>query len=329
MPRATGRLRLGAAIAMSIAVSGCGSGEVTGGPPSGSASGGQSTAPSTGPTEVPAPTDAPSVAPDGPAAGTVRTDDHGIEQVWVPAGTFLMGTDETDPSGVLEAPTWARFELKAERPQHPVVLSKGYWIDRTEVTSTAYQAFIDDGGYSDQTLWSDDGWAWLQRQRVSLQQLCVALVDDHPRVCITWFEAEAYAAWRGGALPTEAQWEYAARGPESSICPWGDEWDPARANIVASTESMAVGSFPDGASWVGALDMSGNAMEWVSDWYSASYYQQEVRDDPTGPELGSKKAEKGGWWGSVPYVGRAAYRHFEDPPTYQDQHIGVRAVSAQ
>ena len=68
-------------------------------------------------------------------------------------------------------------------------------------------------------------------------------------------------------------------------------------------------------------------MEWVADWHSPSYYKQEVRDDPTGPEFGSKKVEKGGWWGADPYVARSAYRHFEDPPTYQDHHIGVRVVS--
>ena len=98
--------------------------------------------------------------------------------------------------------------------------------------------------------------------------------------------------------------------------------------MVDSSRLTAVGSYPDGASWVGALDMSGNAMEWTADWYSGSYYKQQVRDDPTGPTLGTKKVEKGGWWGSVPYVARAAYRHFEDPPTYQDHHIGVRIVTS-
>ena len=108
----------------------------------------------------------------------------------------------------------------------------------------------------------------------------------------------------------------------------GDAWDPAKANVVDSTSLEPVGSYPEGASWVGAVDMAGNAMEWVADWYSGSYYKQEVRDDPTGPDLGTKKVEKGGWWGAVPYVARSAYRHFEDPPTYQDHHIGVRVVSA-
>lgn len=263
-----------------------------------------------------------------PAPGKERTDEHGVVQVWVPAGSFRIGTDDTDPIGELAPPSWARFELVSERPQHEVALSDGYWIDKTEVTNEAFQAFVDAGGYQERSLWSDAGWTWVSGlDATALPVACVDAEGTHPRVCITWYEAEAYAAWRGGALPTEAQWEFAARGPSSSIFPWGDEWDPEKANVVDSSELTPVGSYPDGASWVGALDMSGNAMEWVADWYSGSYYKQEVRDDPTGPDLGSKKVEKGGWWGSVPYVARAAYRHFEDPPTYQDHHIGVRIVT--
>ena len=268
-----------------------------------------------------------SPSPD-PAVGKERTDERGVAQVWVPAGTFLMGTDETDPTGELATPDWARFELASERPQHEVALSTGYWIDTTEVTNTAFQAFVDAGGYQDRSLWSDAGWTWLAgRDATALPAACVDAEPDQPRVCITWYESEAYAAWRGGALPTEAQWEYAARGPSSTIFPWGDDWDASKANVVDSDRLTAVGAYPDGASWVGAVDMAGNAMEWVADWYSAAYYKQEVRDDPTGPDKGSKKVEKGGWWGAVPYVARSAYRHFEDPPTYQDHHIGVRVVS--
>jgi len=288
-----------------------------------------STAPTTssGPTTT-ATARASGAASLDPGAGKERTDERGVAQVWVPAGTFLMGTDETDPTGDLAPPDWARFELASERPQHEVSLSSGYWIDTTEVTNAAYQAFVDAGGYQDRKLWSSAGWTWLGgRDATALPAACVDAVPDQPRVCITWFEAEAYSAWRGGALPTEAQWEYAARGPSSSIFPWGDDWDATKANVVDSDALTTVGAYPDGASWVGAVEMAGNAMEWVADWYSAAYYKQEVRDDPTGPEKGSKKVEKGGWWGALPYVARSAYRHFEDPPTYQDHHIGVRVVS--
>ena len=94
---------------------------------------------------------------------------------------------------------------------------------------------------------------------------------------------------------------------------------------------MAVGGFPAGASWVGALDMAGNAMEWVADWWSATYYAEGPANDPTGPELGIIKIEKGGWWGPAEdagaFVGRAAFRLDEDMPTYQDHHIGFRIVT--
>jgi len=197
------------------------------------------------------------------------------------------------------------------------------------VTNAAYQAFMDDGGYTNEAFWSEDGLEWLGRQDIEeLPAACVTETpDDFPRVCVTWFEAEAYAAWRGGSLPTEAQWEYAARGPESLIYPWGNEWNPELANVVDSEDLTVVGSFPDGASWVGALDMAGNTMEWVADWLSNGYDDVTETDDPTGPERGTIKIEKGGWWGSNPLVSRSAYRHFEDPPTYQDHHIGFRIVS--
>ena len=307
-----------------VALAGCG------------ASGTEGTGPTSGATvSRPPVTPAPSAEPSASAArtpaaagGAERIDGKLVQQVLVLAGTFLIGTDDTDPSGELAPPDWARAELTAERPQHEVAISKDYWIDVNEVTNAAFKAFVDAGGYAARDLWSDKGWAWLEKQDVATLPLaCESTAPDHPRVCVTWFEAEAYATWRGGALPTEAQWEFAARGTSSVIFPWGDRWDPAKANVVDSTGTTRVGSYPDGASWVGALDMAGNAMEWVADWYSATYYRNQVRDDPTGPEFGARKVEKGGWWGSVPYVARSAYRHFEDPPTYEDHHIGFRIAS--
>lgn len=268
-----------------------------------------------------------------PQAGDIRTDEHGIEQVYVPAGCFRMGTSDEEEAYArsFAEPTWAIGRLYSEKPQHEVCLSAGYWIDRYEVTNAAFDAFVDAGGYEDESYWSEAGIRWLRRQDIAdLPAACVEeRPADHPQVCITWFEAEAYANWRGGALPTEAQWEYAARGPESLIYPWGNEWNPDLANVVDSEGLTPVGSYPDGASWVGALDMAGNAMEWVADWLSNGYGSDEALTDPTGPERGIQKVEKGGWWGSNPIVARSAYRHFEDPPTYQDHHIGVRIVSTE
>ncbi len=229
----------------------------------------------------------------------------------------------------IEIPPWATIELPAEMPRHEVRISKGFWIDRCETTNREFRAFMDDKGYQTRENWSQKGWAWLQGQAAgSLPVKCVEdEAADRPRVCVTWYEAEAYAKWRKGRLPYEAEWEYAARGPESLLYPWGNEFDPAKANIVDSKGLTPVGSYPAGASWAGARDMCGNAMEWVQDWLSPDYYENSPKVDPKGPATGIRKVEKGGWWGSNPFVARSAYKHFEDPPTYQDHHIGFRVVT--
>ncbi len=258
-------------------------------------------------------------------AGDRRRDSHGIDQVWVPAGCFQMGTDSTTN---LDVPASATGELASEQPAHEVCLTSGYWIDHFEVTNDAFAAFKSVGGYLKQEYWSSDGWAWLSKMKVDdLPDKCIEPVPNQPRVCVTWYEAEAYANWRGGRLPTEAEWEYAARGPKSPIYPWGDVFNKLKANVLDSTGPVAVGNYPSGASWVGAEDMAGNAMEWVNDWLDTNYYQLKVRDNPPGPKTGTVKVEKGGWWGGTAYVARSAYRHFEDAPTYQDHHIGFRIVS--
>ena len=260
--------------------------------------------------------------------GTARTDAHGVAQAWVPGGIFRIGSDE----GSATPPAWASAGFRSEHPAHEVALSRGYWIDVTEVTVAAFGSFKTAGGYDDRSLWSAEGWTWRRGMGASeLPRPCLEQAPDEPQVCVTWYEAEAYATWRGGHLPTEAEWEFAARGPDSRVYPWGDAFDPARANLDGATGPVEVGSYPAGASWIGARDMAGNAMEWVADWWSSTYYGDEVRDDPTGPAMGSIKVEKGGWWGPADsagaFVSRSSYRHFEDPPTYSDHHIGFRIVS--
>ena len=285
------------------------------------------------PSTVAAPTvSAPTAEPTAtPAAGQLRVDAKGITQVRVPPGSFLTGTSEQQAQSlnVPDVPEWVKKESPSEQPQHEVHLTHGYWIDQYEVINAAFQAFIDAGGYTTRDYWSEAGWTWLRKHAPRTGCLYQKSKDkaDQPCVRITWYEAEAYAKWRGGRLPTEAEWEYAARGPQALIYPWGNTFDNAKANVVDDTGLKPVGSYPDGKSWVNAFDMAGNAMEWVQDWLSTSYYQQGVRDDPPGPATGTIKIEKGGWWGSNPYVARSAYRHFEDPPDYADQHIGFRIVS--
>jgi formylglycine-generating enzyme required for sulfatase activity len=225
-------------------------------------------------------------------------------------------------------PVWIANELPSEQPAHDVTISHGFWLDRDAVTNIAFQTFVDAGGYQDRSQWSDAGWSWLGRAGASAVPVrWDSLLSDHPRASISWFEAEAHARWRGGRLPSEAEWEYAARGPTSSIYPWGNAWDATRCNVEGSVGTTAVGTFEDGTSWVGARDLAGNVMEWVADWLDPSYYAVSPSVDPTGPASGTTKVEKGGWWGSNRFVARAAYRHFEDPPDYQDHHIGFRVVT--
>jgi formylglycine-generating enzyme required for sulfatase activity len=282
-------------------------------------------------TTTPAATDAPAGTPVASPArdpGTARADDKGIDQVWVPGGVFRMGSEP----GSATPTSWAVATFASEHPAHEVHLTRGYWIDTAEVTVAAFAAFKAAGGYEDQASWSAKGWAWLQGMGTApLPAACLAQQPDEPQVCVTWYEAEAYAHWRGGRLPTEAEWEFAARGPESRVYPWGDTYDAAKANLDGGMAPMKVGSFPDGASWVGAMDMAGNVMEWVADWWSDSYYAESPLNDPPGPALGIIKIEKGGWWGpadnSGAFVGRAAFRLDEDMPTYQDHHIGFRIVT--
>jgi formylglycine-generating enzyme required for sulfatase activity len=263
------------------------------------------------------------------AAGAKRTDPRGVEQVWVPPGSFRMGTDDAAMKAIqaLSPPGWVAKELPSEQPAHDVRLTSGYWIDRTEVTNASFATFASAGGYRDRALWSDAGWSWLQGRDPAALPLPATGGPSHPRVRVTWFEAEAYARWRGGRLPTEAEWEFAARGPKSRIYPWGEKFDPARCVVVGAASSEPVGSRPKGASWVGAQDMAGNAMEWVHDWLDTVYYRASPASGPPGPDTGRVKVEKGGWWGSNPFVARAAYRHYEDPPDYGDQHIGFRVVA--
>lgn len=265
-------------------------------------------------------------------AGDTRTDDFGIEQVWVPAGCFMRGTTDEQYEVALAAgrPFWATRAFRSEQPAHEVCLSKGYWIDKFEVTNAAFDAFVAAGGYENEEVWSAEGWEWVTNRltETPLPLDCLGEeTPEQPRVCVTWYEAEAYANWRGGRLPTEAEWEFAARGPEATVYPWGNEFDETLLNMVGSTGLTAVGSYPDGVSWVGALDMAGNAMEWVNDWLDLAYYELMERDDPQGPAEGNVKIEKGGWWGAEPFVARSAYHHFEDPPTYEDHHIGFRIVT--
>ena len=157
-------------------------------------------------------------------------------------------------------------------------------------------------------------------------------------MCVDWAEASSYCSWVGGRLPTEAEWEYAYRGPEGLVYPWGDNFDGQRLNYCdrnclqdhADQEfddgfavTAPVGSFPEGASWVGALDMAGNVWEWVEDWFGP--YEDGDVVDPAGAERGSQRVMRGGSWFYHPARTRGAARDAVPPETRFDS-IGFRCV---
>ena len=164
--------------------------------------------------------------------------------------------------------------IAREQPAR-VVAMDAFWIDRTEVTNEQYQKCVDAGAclasnYEDVNESDYNGAA-------------------QPVVGIDWHNAKAYCEWVGAKLPTEAQWEYAARGINDHMYPWGDTALTCElANYLGcGHKTLPVGSFPDGASWVGALDMAGNVWEWVADWYGS--YMGVAQTNPVGPTSGTFK----------------------------------------
>ena len=166
--------------------------------------------------------------------------------ITIPAGPFLMGNNGKEP-----------FSAAAELPQHEVDVA-AFQIGKYEVTRGEYRRFIKGGGYDNSSYWSDDGWAWKQKvnrtepAQWAAEQSWVGhgygphqftQTDKHPVVGVTYFEAEAYCKWAGGRLPTEAEWEKAARwtGTNANVFPWGDEWDPEKCNHLKDSNPAGGG----------------------------------------------------------------------------------------
>jgi len=230
-----------------------------------------------------------------PGAGVTRVSPvDGMTSIYIPSGSFLMGTTED-----------SEFKPQEEMPQHNVYLD-GFWIDKVPVTIAQYKQCVASGK-------------------------CFAIVTqsifpeynnpdyaEHPMTYVNWDSASIYCAWVGGQIPTEAQWEKAARGTDGRLYPWGNEPPDASLlnfnNIFRST--TIVGSFMKGASPYGVLDMAGNVREWVLDWYGDTYYKDSPLVNPGGPDGGIKKVLKGGAWDDPWIYVRSASRltHVPDSP---------------
>jgi formylglycine-generating enzyme required for sulfatase activity len=260
--------------------------------------------------------------------------------ILIPAGPFSMGSTQADIEAAYEMCEIAlsREEcvqqgFESEMPQHNVVLNS-YYIDQFEVTNGQFAAFLNDMGNQ-----TEGGAPWLdagdENVRLALQGGTWQLIDrafsDHPVTEVTWYGARAFCAWREGRLPTEAEWEKAARWDpdtgESSLYPWGIELPGATlANHSGNVgKTTSIGSYPGGVSPSGVYDMAGNAFEWVADWYAPDYYAVSPELNPPGPDDGLQKVVRGGSWGDFAFLIRASNRGLL-APNVAFNFIGFRCV---
>jgi formylglycine-generating enzyme required for sulfatase activity len=250
-------------------------------------------------------------APPPPPPKIVNPKD-GAEMLYIPPGEFAMGTTDEEVEALLrQYPDWKREWFDREKPQRRVSLD-GYYIAKTPVTVAQYRAFCEA---TKRKMPDAPSWGWK---------------EDHPIVNVTWNDAKAYADWAGVRLPTEAEWEKAARSTDGRTWPWGNEWDGGKcANSVgrARNGTAPMGSYPQGASPYGVLDMAGNVWEWCADRYGP-YDPKDIRN-PTGPKEGQGRVLRGGSWDNfLPYLFRAAYRDW-DFPNDRNVVIGFRCVASE
>jgi eukaryotic-like serine/threonine-protein kinase len=218
--------------------------------------------------------------------------------VYVPKGGFPMGSNDGSQD---------------ERPVHLVYLD-AFWIDQTEVTNTQYARCVDDG---------------ICDLPADPTQYYIEESADHPVVYVDWKDANTYCQWAGRRLPTEAEWEKAARGTDSRTFPWGNDGDCSRANFWDCPQfetTSPVGFYGErGVSPFGTHDMAGNVWEWVFDWYASDYYQYSPTRNPTGPASGIYHVWRGGSWNCNQTSARSVERGNFNPDYWRDL-IGFRCA---
>lgn len=262
----------------------------------------------------------------GPAAqetGVRRNPTDRLEYAWLPPGEFVMGCRPMDSRCIDD-----------EKPAHSVRLTRGFWIGRTEVTVAAFGTFAAATGYK--TAAEQEGWAqawtgkgWGRQDGVNWRNPGFEQGPRHPVVAISWTDAAAFCAWSGGRLPTEAEWEYAARGGSADqVFPWpgppshdlanygkDNGGGPLRLGRDQWEQTSPSASFPPNG--FGLFDMAGNVWEWNADWFGA--YREDPAADPGGGAAGQFRVLRGGAYNYGPWVMRSSFRYGLEP--------GMRAVS--
>ncbi len=249
------------------------------------------------------------------------------ENNWIEieAGKFWMGAQKENPS----TPNYDSEALWNESPVHEVYLD-AYQIGRYPVTVEEYRRFVEDDDYENDRWWKAGGFGNTKEPEGWDEQV---LHPNRPVVGVSWYEAKAYCAWRtdhlpgGVRLPTEAEWERAARGTAGRKYPWGNEApDPVRANYASNVgHPTPVGLYPRGATLEGIHDMAGNVWEWVGDSYDRGYYRESPSRNPKGASSGSSRVVRGGSWDSYQDDARATSRN-DYHPDYRPDSIGFRVV---
>ena len=245
----------------------------------------------------------------------------GGPMVYVPSGNYWMGSSADD--ALRECQKYRSDCLRdwfiSEEPKHMVYLD-AFYIDKYEVTQADYRECVSIGSCKQNS--NNDGF----------------MGDRQPVVGVGWYDANTYCEWAGKRLPTEAEWEKAARGTDGRNFPWGNEFDSKKANFCDKncmanwaykklddgySKTAPVGSYPTGASPYGAMDMSGNAAEWVNDWYDNQYYKISSEQNPKGPASGSVRVVRGSTWLSLPNFLRSSTR-YSLTPDERSSNVGFR-----
>jgi serine/threonine-protein kinase len=255
-------------------------------------------------TLVPSPTTVPT-----PGIGSTTTSPvDAMVMDYVPAGSFLMGSADSDGEAYPD-----------EKPQHSISLD-AFWIDQTDVTNGQYKLCQTAGACKEPARVSSN---------LHDQYYGSVTFADFPVVWVSWNDAQAYCTWAGRRLPTEAEWEKAARGTDGRIYPWGDTPpDKTLADFANQIKDVVkTGSYPAGASPYGALDMAGDVWNWAADWYAMDYYAHSPDANPAGPDSGTQRVLRGGSYTYTAPGLRAAYR-FQKDPTFSSSEVGFRCASS-